>query len=389
MIGPFWNWWDTQDKVLVVLFCGSVILFLYYSILWWMFGRDPERGPVVPIYEPPGRLPAASMRFLWRMEFDMMVFATALYELARKGYLTIDGGKYGKYVLRKGNAPGTDISVLEKRVLHQLFCDIPELKICEGESQRSVYEAYKALQVRLRASVMRPYFRHYEEFVWFGLGIIGFVAVLSIAVLPKEAHFMGLFGPGFFLFLFGFLVPALPVSLYERLSRDRANRTWRALLLILLALLAMVGVGVFELLRNTSPSEAKEGVEYLLRGINSWAFVFLLGYGVMHGTFERLIPTVSSEGQKLRDEIEGFRLYLETTEKGRHENPNAPNPEAAWEGDLEPYIMALGVGHTWGENLSEALSSALTGAEKQHEHGAVYQSLFGDIRSARCGPPDI
>jgi len=47
---------------------GLLLLLIYYAIVWSAVGRDPARGVIMPLYEPPANLSPAAMRYLIRMD---------------------------------------------------------------------------------------------------------------------------------------------------------------------------------------------------------------------------------------------------------------------------------------------------------------------------------
>jgi uncharacterized membrane protein YgcG len=74
---------------------GLLVVLGYYLLAWWLFGRAPAMRPhVTPRFTPPGGLPPAALRYLWRMGYDTKILAVSLIELALHGVLTIV--HYGK-----------------------------------------------------------------------------------------------------------------------------------------------------------------------------------------------------------------------------------------------------------------------------------------------------
>ncbi len=42
-----------DNASLIAVLMGIFILLVYFLVAWWEFGRDPERGPIVPVFGPP------------------------------------------------------------------------------------------------------------------------------------------------------------------------------------------------------------------------------------------------------------------------------------------------------------------------------------------------
>ena len=90
---------------------GLLGVLLYYLIIWLRIGRDPEKGTIIPRFEPPKGLSPAAVRYISKMGFDHRAFAAAVISMAVKGYISIvENDK--KYTLRQESI---DESVLSKR----------------------------------------------------------------------------------------------------------------------------------------------------------------------------------------------------------------------------------------------------------------------------------
>ena len=73
---------------------------LYYLVAWLLVGKDPDKGIIIPQYEPPAGFSPAAVRYLDKMGFDNTCFSAAVVGLAVKGAVTIE--QHGKsYTLKK------------------------------------------------------------------------------------------------------------------------------------------------------------------------------------------------------------------------------------------------------------------------------------------------
>jgi hypothetical protein len=75
---------------------GIAALVFYYLIIWWRVGKDPDKGLIIPLYEPPANMSPAAVRFVTEMGYDSKIFTSTIVSLAVKGYLKIeeDGSDY-------------------------------------------------------------------------------------------------------------------------------------------------------------------------------------------------------------------------------------------------------------------------------------------------------
>ena len=93
-----------------------------------------------------------------------------------------------------------------------------------------------------------------------------------------------------------------------------------------------------------------------------WHSLVVLAFAVLNGVFMYLMPAPTKKGQKIRTDIEGFRLYLETAEKlqlnaaevGSETPP--PMSKDRYEKFL-PYAIALGVEKPWTKYFEKTLPS--------------------------------
>jgi len=116
--------------------------------------------------------------------------------------------------------------------------------------------------------------------------------------------------------------------------------------------------------------------------------------------FAHLLPAYTPQGRKLKDEIDGLRLYLGVAEGdnlARLQNARLTPEEFA--GKL-PYALALGVEKTWADRFAAVLGAAAVAQAVSHYYtgssadsladvGSLSSSLgeLGTTASAAASPP--
>ncbi len=113
------RWLLADNRQLLIGAAGLIVLWIYYGLMWIRHGRDPQRGVVVPQYEPPNGYSPASLRYIRRMGYDRSCFAAAVLGLAAKGALDIADEK-GVVTLRKKGAK-VEFSPGEAAIFKNLF----------------------------------------------------------------------------------------------------------------------------------------------------------------------------------------------------------------------------------------------------------------------------
>src|SRR5438270_9678916 len=171
-------WFIADNKSTFVGLAGLIVVFLYYVMIWGMVGRDPARGTIVPLYEPPDNMSPAAMRFLERMGGDEKGFTAAIMGLAAKGYLTIEQDEAKTYKLvRRKNATDRESSLCgdEKSLARTLFEEGSPL-VLENTNYSVLLRARKGLETSLHATIETTSFRTNARYLWPGI-------ILSLATM--------------------------------------------------------------------------------------------------------------------------------------------------------------------------------------------------------------
>ncbi|NDH93981.1 MAG: DUF2207 domain-containing protein, partial [Planctomycetia bacterium] len=159
-------------------FGGLAVVLIYYLIAWWLVGRDPAKGVIVPQYEIPDGLSPAACRFISRMGYDNECFSVALLSLATQGVITI-GKEGGSYTLEKIGAPSAMASSGERKVFLNLLSDLETLPVDQKHHTRfarAIGNLRDSLVAEFEGSLFRP------NRVWFFAGVAIAVAALFAAV---------------------------------------------------------------------------------------------------------------------------------------------------------------------------------------------------------------
>ena len=329
-------------------FTGLAGIGAYYFFAWLRFGRDPERGVIIPLFEPPKDFSAASVRFVDRMGYDRKTFAAALVAMAVKGYLKISehDGVYmlirtGKTEKESGLAK-TEIALA--RTLLPSGLNTIELK---NKNHSTVSRAINALRSSLKTIDEGTYFVTNRLWFFGGLAILvlsGLAAAL-LADEPEPAVFMLIWVSGW--------------SAGTSFLLHRVAQQWNtvftgpgfwivnfigAILTTLFAVPFVFGLlfGLFGL---------GESVPFL-------ATVALIAQGALAYAFYHLLKAPTLAGAKIRDQIDGFKMFLTTAEKARLEVLHPPNVTPEVFEKYLPYAIALDVENEWSRKFEAEAAQA-------------------------------
>ena len=118
-----------KDNVHVLFaLAGLFMVLLIYFRKWKETGKDPPRGTIIPLFDPPGEFSPAETCYLAGMGMKDRVITSALVNMAVSGYLTIDHSKKG-YSIRQVSGEETELSAEEKAIASVLFSRGPEIKL--------------------------------------------------------------------------------------------------------------------------------------------------------------------------------------------------------------------------------------------------------------------
>lgn len=139
------NFWHSVKANLdyVIGILGFLLVLFYYFYTWNKVGRDPQKGTVIPQYDPPKGFSPALLRFVKHMGMDDRTFAAAIINLGVKGKLSVheEKGFFGtkKYSLTKKT--GNDIGLItaeEQVLLDGFFKDGDTYKLEKSNAVKTV-----------------------------------------------------------------------------------------------------------------------------------------------------------------------------------------------------------------------------------------------------------
>jgi len=114
-------------------------------------------------------------------------------------------------------------------------------------------------------------------------------------------------------------------------------------------------------------------------GLTVLGFFFLAASILNFGVFSYLIKRYSEKGRKILDEVEGFKMYLETAEKDSYENITYPEISQSIFERFLPYAVALGAEASWMKGFKNALEKA--GKDYDQYQPRFYSGNIGNFNT--------
>jgi hypothetical protein len=314
----------------------AVLALLIYNFAAWLrVGRDPPKGTIIPLFHPPKGFSPALAHYVHHWGFagaGWNAMTAAIFDLGVKGLVTIQN-------------PGKTLTVTTTG-------KVPEEKLPSGEQVLQSYFASRGAVTFDKANgkdlgTKRGEFVAAIEAenrkVWFnnniGFAILSFV--LAAAMIGIMVFFDVLEPVWLVAAIFGGVFFGIVGSVLFKVATGGS-----------LVQRVVLGIGAVVFFGNFAG-----GALNTFTGITiNSAAVAALSLVLISVVFAMLMRAPTVQGRKVMDEIEGFKLYLETAEKNRlNINGEPPMTVERFERIL-PYAIALGVEKPWSEHFEAELA---------------------------------
>lgn len=366
----FMNSLTQQDRINIM--AGSALfVFLYFVIIWWFKGRDSKPGTIIPQYEAPAGLSPSEVAHVYKLGYGTNeTLGAGIISLALKGKIKIikkEGFfKIGNWELERLTKDESGLNEDEALLLANLFRS--EEKITIPNQDRSLAAFIN--------SQYYPWFKnkwskkaYITNTGWLALGVLLSAALVPIYLLLGTDDLV-----------VGWLFSSIPflviILVTYRIIKNLASGN---LMLIFSAILMLV---IFSLVALTFFGSIFD-FKWLGSIVNNWYLLFLPVIVLANIFSFRFIRRPTAEGRQLLDEIEGFKLFLVTTEKDRMEffHPIDKTPETFEK--YFPYAIALGVADKWTERFKDLFVPDASG------HAAYAPIWYGGALSSMGGMNSI
>lgn len=345
----------SANPILVIGPVGLLLVILYYAGAWIVVGRDPTRGTIIPLFEPPLGLDAAGLRYVSGMAYDERCFTAALVGIAVKGWARISDDD-GTYTVSKAGERHTPLGPAERRVNSALLSDASiELK---QKNHSKIRAAIRSLREALKGEYDGKMFRANRN--WLIPGV-----VLSVLVVLAA----GFSGPFQSSFAFGFMMiwlTAWTFACFHLVSRVWSS--WRDFLRPGAGVFDRIGSGLLSIIATAFAIPFLFGEAFgLIMMVHATSLLMvpvLLGMVGLNFLFYYLLRQPTLAGRRVMDQIDGFKMYL-TTAEGAELAQAAPAKTPQLYERLLPYAIALEVENEWAEQFSSVLEKAAAGGDGQ------------------------
>lgn len=312
-----WN-----NKAVFFLPIAALFAAIFCFVFWLKYGRDPEKGTIYPLFEPPAGFGPAALGYIYTQKFSNQLTAATMVDAAVRHKIKIDVQreglifKHNEYVIRKSSLPEKK-PVSNYEEFKRDVQDLVGTTIERGKYNSSLADLNKTVK-----DYCEKNYKNKDGAV--KKGYKGFFALNSSYTL----------------------LPGL-IAL--------AAGIWGA-------------VALFKAL-------------YLL---NFWQIAYYTGgiilCSLVFRIFRKLLSAYSPEGRQLADKIEGFRMFLSTADEKRFDMMSSPKKSLDLYEKYLPYAMALGCEIEWGKKFEDIINTASID-ESVASTTAFSQSMYRDGNS--------
>ena len=320
---------------------GIIICLLSYYLIAWYCCKT-HRNTILPLFEPPLNLPPAAIRFISKMQYDTKTFTAAIISMATKGYLTIQQHN-NQFTLFKNNS-SISLSDDETILAARLFKNKSSM-LLDAANARDILNAQSAFKSTLTSDYKNNYFVTNNKYLVPGLvlGLLAFGVVILSAVDKKETFFAA-----FWLSIWTFSCCFLLFKFWDSIKQAFQFVSFSTVSKVLLFLILSLGFIGGEIL----------GIMVFSNVISMITMSLLLVIVAINLFFYYLLRSPTQQGQIIMDQIEGFKLFLSTTERYRFEQLHPPKKTPELFEKFLAYAIALDVENKWGAQFNDLLTSA-------------------------------
>ncbi|NRQ13828.1 DUF2207 domain-containing protein [Ensifer sesbaniae] len=369
-------WWLRDHLALVIAGVGLVVVLLYYGQAWLRVGRDPDRGVMVPRWDPPDGISPALVNYIDNKGFSgegWTALSAAALNLAVKGHVVLEDLKNAIVIAATGEKGDEKLPTGEAAVMKAVNGAGGKLTIDRAHGTR-----VQATGADFRSAMERE---HRGKYYLENTGYVVAGVILSVLAVAAVFFFGDLSEDSLPLVIvpvfIAFFVSILAVSFGKSLRREKSLMS-RIMSIVVVAFIGFVAFTIF--------SAILAAVFYSAAETDELPLLFVIGAIVLVNVlFFFLMGAPTPLGTRMMDGIDGLRQYMTLAEKDRMNMQGAPEMSPRHFETLLPYAVALGVEKPWTETFDRWLLAAAAGAAA----AAAYQpswyqgdsfgsSTFGD-----------
>ena len=362
------GYWLSDHRDLVFPAFAALVVLLYNFFAWSAVGRDPAKRTIIPLFHAPKGMSPALMHYIGNMGFKgsgWTAFTAAIFDLGVKGLVQID--RTGKELAITSTGKATDKLPAAEQIVYDFVRSRGTVKVDKSDGPK-LNEKRGELVAAIERENREVYFKNNVLYTLGGL-------LLAVAMLGALV-WLDVLDP---LFLVVAVVGAVIIGVLigVLLGSSKGGIGGKLVAIIWVAVIGFnvlgVGIDTFAGFRFNVDNGLIAAISIVVIVI---VFAFLMR-----------APTI--QGRKLMDEIDGFKMYMQTAEKNRlnYVDKGEPPMTVARFESILPFAIALGVEKPWSERFeADLMRNAVAGVTAGSYSPGWYR---GDSWSTGGSPGDF
>ncbi|MCF6325752.1 MAG: DUF2207 domain-containing protein [Devosiaceae bacterium] len=320
-------------KTIFPLLAVLLILFYFY-FAWNTVGRDPKKGTIIPLFAPPEGFSPALSHFIHYMGWKKSgwtAYSAALVSLATRGLVTIEKDQKKKINITHLQQSAQNLPRGEA-VIERYLEKKKTLKVSKSSGKSINSNKGKFIRAIISEN-QNAYF--FNNFIYSGIGI-------ALSILVVFAMIIG-----------GILAPAQGLMILSASI---------GLIVLTIAFSSIGGAGIVGKVVVISwfsivGINMAGGMASLFSSMQlDMPLIATISIGLINALFIFLMRAPTVHGRKIMDQIDGFKMYLETAEENRLNFNGEPDFTIERFEEILPYAIALGVEKPWANRLEGEFS---------------------------------
>ena len=338
--------WFVDDNVMyLVIFIGMICLGIWQFFTWRKYGKDPEKNIIIPKYYPPDGKSVGDVKYIDTMGKSNRILGAIILNLATKGYFKFSktDDKNPDLIIEKTyekniDDPKENISPVEREVY---------MSINRKEVLRSSDTLYKKVQ-RLEKEIDNDLSQKYKNKLFFrntNISIASIVISVIVIIIGVIAELMikpqgNAFGTKniFIVFVVSIIAIAL-CFVFKDLLKSKDNK------ILYIFMILVIGIPFLIMIFQVTSGVWKSIIN------NTFQAIVLVGLVVQNYLFIKWIPKYTEEGMRIKEDIEGFKMFINTTndESFKEKTPEMFDKYFA-------YAYVLGLENKWASKFEDTLN---------------------------------
>ncbi len=321
-------------------FGGLLLALFYFLVVWFAYGRDPQKGVIIPRYEPPPGFGPAAVRYLRGMgTLDDRSLAASVIDLAVQGAVTIKESASGTYELKRTSSAKRVLTPPGPAVMEALLGPATSF-VFKNENHKAIKNARQTIAKAVSAQCDTIFFvRNLHLWV---IGLLVTLVPLAVSLYDTKEPF----GALFLLVWLGFWSIGV-AGLSMQIVSSWRQAGWKKIAAIPITLFAIPFYAGWVF-----------GAVMLVIVASPWVAGCYVAGILMTMIFHHLLKRPTESGREALDDIEGFRQYLRVAESDRLNLENPPERTPTLFEKFLPYALALDVEQEWSEQFTEVLKAS-------------------------------